>query len=349
MNRGAKMRAYHLEAFGKVEGIVLRDDAAARPVPAGPTGIVVRVRAASLNKRDLLILHERYPLAAVPGVVPLSDGAGEVVAVGEAVTRFAVGDRVSCAYFPRWHDGRISPDFFDQPGCTLDGMLTEYAVLDEQWVVRVPDHLTWEEAATLPCAAVTAWNALTGADAGPPLPGRSVLTLGTGPVALFAVQFAKLLGCRVVSTTSSEEKADRLKALGADAVVNYARIPEWGAEVRELTDGGADLVVETGGPDTIEQSVRASSLHGEIALLTTGSATRAGIEISHAAYASSLATIRRVFVGSRAQFEAMNRAVAAHELHPVVDRVLPFEEAQAAYRGYAADSPFGKVVIRVGA
>ncbi|MCY0929546.1 NAD(P)-dependent alcohol dehydrogenase [Streptomyces sp. H27-H1] len=342
------MRAYHLETFGKIEGIVLRDGGGPRPAPAGPTGIVVRVRAASLNRRDLLILHERYPLSAAPGVIPLSDGAGEVVAVGEAVTRFAIGDRVSCAYFPHWRDGRITPELVAQPGCTFDGMLAEYAVLDEQWAVRVPDHLTWEEAATLPCAAVTAWNALTGGEGGAPPAGRSVLTLGTGPVALFAVQFAKLLGCRVVSTTSGEEKEERLRALGADAVVNYVRTPQWGSTVRELTGGGADLVVETGGPDTIEESVRASSLYGQIALLITASAAKSGIEISHEAYASSLATIRRVFAGSRTQFESMNTAIAAHGLRPVLDRVLPFEEAHEAYRGYAEDAPFGKVVIRVG-
>ncbi|MBP0932995.1 MULTISPECIES: zinc-dependent alcohol dehydrogenase family protein [Streptomyces] len=341
------MRSYHLESFGAVEGIVLRDRGGPRPEPAGPTGIVVALRAASLNKRDLLILERRYPLPAAPGVVPLSDGAGEVVAVGEAVTRFAVGDRVSCTYFPRWRGGRITPDAVDQPGCTLDGMLAEYASLDEEWAVRVPDHLTWEEAATLPCAGVTAWHALTGGEAVGP--GRCVLTLGTGPVALFAVQFAKLLGCRVVATTSDERKEDRLKALGADAVVNYRRTPHWSRSVRELTDGlGADLVVETGGPDTIEQSVRASALYGQIALLTTGTAERPGIEISHAAYASSLATIRRVFVGSRSRFEDMNRAVSAHGLRPVIDRVLPFEEAHRAYREYAAGGAFGKVVIGIG-
>ncbi|MFE2144005.1 NAD(P)-dependent alcohol dehydrogenase [Streptomyces sp. NPDC059456] len=340
------MRSYHLEAFGDIEGIVPRDSGGSRPEPTGPTAIVVAVRAASLNKRDLLILDRSYPLPAVPGVVPLSDGAGEVVAVGEAVTRFAVGDRVSCAYFPRWRTGRITPDAFDQPGCTLDGMLTEYAVLDEQWAVRVPDHLTWEEAAALPCAGVTAWSALTGGE--PLLPGQSVLTLGTGPVALFAVQFAKLLGCRVVSTTSSADKADRLKALGADEVVDYRRTPDWGRAVRELTGGlGADLVVETGGPETVEQSVRASALYGQIALLTTAAPGKAGIAISNAAYASSLATIRRVFVGSRTRFEDMNRAVAAHGMRPVIDRVHPFEEARRAYREYATDAPFGKVVISI--
>ncbi|MFB6807997.1 NAD(P)-dependent alcohol dehydrogenase [Streptomyces sp. NPDC056387] len=225
-------------------------------------------------------------------------------------------------------------------------MLTEYAVLDEQWAVRVPDHLTWEEAATLPCAGVTAWSALTGGE--PLLPGQTVLTLGTGPVALFALQFAKLLGCRVVSTTSSGARADRLKALGADEVVDYRRTPDWGQAVRELTGGlGADLVVETGGPETVEQSVRACALYGQIALLTTAGAGKAGIEISNAAYASSLATIRRVFVGSRTRFEDMNRAVAAHLVRPVIDRVHPFEEARTAYREYATDAPFGKVVIGI--
>ncbi|MFC9294847.1 NAD(P)-dependent alcohol dehydrogenase [Streptomyces sp. NPDC057011] len=340
------MRAYHLETFGDIDGIVLRDSGPAIPEPAGPNDIVVAVKAASLNRRDLMILHGRYPLPAVPGVVALSDGAGEVVAVGDAVTRFAVGDRVAGTYFPRWHSGRITPEAIDQPGCTLDGMLAQYAVLDEQSAVRVPAHLTWEEAATLPCAAVTAWSSLTGGE--PLLPGQTVLTLGTGPVALFAVQFAKLMGCRVVSTTSDGGKADRLKALGADAVVDYVRHPEWGAKVKELTEGrGADLVVETGGPQTIEQSVRAASLYGHIALLITGSARTSGIEVSNAAYASSLATIRRVFVGSRARFEDMNRAVAAHELRPVIGRVHSFEETHAAYRGYADDAPFGKVVIRV--
>ncbi|MFD9722847.1 NAD(P)-dependent alcohol dehydrogenase [Streptomyces sp. NPDC059072] len=341
------MRAYHLESFGDIDGIVLREHGPAVPEPAGPTDIVVAVRAASLNRRDLMILHGRYPLPAVPGVVALSDGAGEVVAVGEAVTRFAVGDRVSSSYFPRWRTGRITPDAIDQPGCTIDGMLAEYAVLDEQWAVAVPAHLTWEEAATLPCAALTAWSALTGGEA--LLPGQTVLTLGTGPVALFAVQFAKSMGLRVVSTTSDEEKADRLKALGADAVVDYRRHPEWSTQVREATDGlGADLVVETGGPDTIEQSLRASALYGQIALLITGSARKPGIEVSNEAYASSLATIRREFVGSRERFEAMNRAVTAHGLRPQIGRVHSFEEVHTAYRNHAVDPPFGKVVISLG-
>ncbi|MFE9805834.1 NAD(P)-dependent alcohol dehydrogenase [Streptomyces sp. NPDC005548] len=337
------MRAYHLETPGTVDGIVAREQA--RPEP-GPRDILVRIRAASLNKRDLLILNGTYPLKAVPDVIPVSDGAGEVVAVGAEVTRFAVGDRVVGTYFPNWLDGRITPDRFDQPGATLDGMLTEYARLDEEAAVRVPDHLTWEEAACLPCAGVTAWHCLTGGE--PLAPGRTVLTLGTGALSLFVVRFAKMLGAEVVATTSSAEKADRLKALGADHVVNYAENPEWGLEVRELTGGrGADLVVETNGPETIEQSVRAAALYAEIVLLITGGPGRSGIEISNAAYAGSLATIRRVFVGSRAHFESMNRALRLHGARPVVDRVFGFGEVREAYRYYASGAAFGKVVVRV--
>lgn len=160
-------------------------------------------------------------------MIPVSDGAGEVVAVGAEVTRFAVGDRVAGTYFPNWLDGRITPDRFDQPGATLDGMLTEYARLDQEAAVRVPDHLTWEEAACLPCAGVTAWHSLTGGEA--LAPGHTVLTLGTGALSLFVVRFAKMLGAEVVATTSSPAKADRLRALGADHVVDYAAHPEWGS------------------------------------------------------------------------------------------------------------------------
>ncbi|MEU6259133.1 NAD(P)-dependent alcohol dehydrogenase [Streptomyces sp. NPDC047043] len=339
------MRSYHLETPGTVEGIVPRDTA--EPPEPGPHDILVRIHAVSLNKRDLLILNGSYPLKAAPDVIPVSDGAGEVVAVGAEVTRFSVGDRVTGTYFPRWLDGRITPALIDQPGATLPGMLTEYALIDQEAAVRIPDHLGWEEAACLPCAGVTAWNALTGGG-DPPLPGETVLTLGTGALALFAVQFAKLLGAEVVATTSSPAKAERLKTLGADHVVNYVESPEWAADVRQLTGGrGADLIVETGGPDTIEQSVRASALYGRIALVAANSPRRPSLEITTDALASSLITMRRLFVGSRTHFEQMNRAIALHGLHPVVDRVFPYDDVHAAYRYYATGAAFGKVVIRV--
>ncbi|MCI3270102.1 zinc-dependent alcohol dehydrogenase family protein [Streptomyces cylindrosporus] len=338
------MRTYHLETPGTVEGITLRDTPG--PPDPGPHDIVVRVHAVSLNKRDLLILNGTYPLKAAPGVTPVSDGAGEVVAVGERVTRFRTGDRVTSTYFPRWLDGRISPALIDQPGVTLPGMLAEYVRLDETAAVAAPDHLTWEEAACLPCAGVTAWNALTGAE--PVLPGETVLTLGTGPLALFAVQFAKTLGARVVATTSSPEKAERLKSLGADHVLNHTENPTWSAAVRELTGGrGADLVVETGGPDTIEQSVRATALYGRIALVAANSPHQATMQITTDALASSLLTMRRLFVGSRGHFEQMNRAISLHGIRPVIDRVFSYDGVHAAYRHYASGAAFGKVVIRL--
>ncbi|MES0041512.1 NAD(P)-dependent alcohol dehydrogenase [Mesorhizobium sp. M0091] len=248
------MRSYRLEGFGGTESLAMRDEARTEPKPHE---IVVRVRAASLNRRDTMILGGTYPLPARQGIVPLSDGAGDVVAIGDAVTRFAVGDRVTGSYFARWIDGRINAGLIDQLGCTLDGMLTEFAVLDEQWAARLPDHLSWHEAATLTCAGVTAWNAVTGTRI--PKPGQWVLTIGSGGVSLFALQFAKLLGCRVVAITSRAEKADRLRALGADLVVSSTDIPEWGGWAREQT-GGIDLVVETGGPATFAQSLIASTL-----------------------------------------------------------------------------------------
>lgn len=338
------MRAYRLAADEHGHAFALREEA--DPAP-GPTEILVRIRAASLNRRDLMILAGTYPLPARPGIVPLSDGAGEVVAVGGAVTRFRIGDRVTGAYFPRWRDGRLTPDRADQLGCTLDGMLADHAVLDEQWAVGVPDHLTWEEAACLTCAGVTAWNAVTGGE--PPVAGQTVLTLGTGGVALFAIQFARLLGCRVIAVTSRAAKAGQLRALGAEHVIDRTDIPAWGAAVRDLTGGeGVDRVVETVGPATLEQSLIASARYGQIMLLITRGDGRPRIEIAGEAWARSLATIRRLFVGNRADLEAMNRAVAAHRLRPVIDRVFAFEEAHAAYAHAQRGDLFGKVVIRGG-
>lgn len=310
----------------------------------GPNDILVRVKAASVNKRDLFIQAGTYPIPSRPGVVPLSDGAGEVVAVGKSVKRFAIGDRVAGTYFARWKSGPISYEVFDQLGCTLDGLLAEYALLGEEWAVHVPEHLTWQEAATLPCAGVTAWNSLVGPV--PVVAGQTVLVLGSGGVSIFALQLAKALGARVVATTSSDEKGDRLKSLGADAVVNYSRDADWGRTVRALTGGvGVDLVVETFGPDTIEQSMRAVSLHGQVMLLIARGLHKPNIEISAQAYGASMATIRRVFVGNRDSFEAMNRCITQHQIRPVVERVFPFSQAQQAYDHFALGQSFGKVVV----
>ncbi|MFE9423509.1 NAD(P)-dependent alcohol dehydrogenase [Kitasatospora sp. NPDC006697] len=338
------MRSYHLTGAGEPEqSLRLRE----HPIPEpGPTGLLVRVRAAALNRRDELILHDRYPLPSRPEVVPLSDGAGEVVAVGARVTRFRVGDRVVGSYWPRWTGGRLSTHLYDQLGNTVDGMLTEYAVLDQEWAVGVPDSLSWTEAATLPCAAVTAWTSLTG---GRGLrPGGTVLTLGSGGVSLFALQLAKAMGCRVICTTSAPEKAERLLALGADEVIDYRVEPEWSGRARELTGGeGADLVVETVGPATFEQSMRSAGLHGEV-VFVGGSAVEPELRIATATYARTMATVRRVFVGSRADLADLVRAVAVTGIRPVIDSVFPFEQAREAYRHYLSGGSFGKVVIAIG-
>lgn len=333
------MRSYRLEGSGGTECLMMRDEVQPEPKPHE---IVVSVRATSLNRRDTMILNGTYPLPPCQGIVPLSDGAGEVVAIGDAVTRFAVGDRVTGSYFARWIDGRINAGLIDQLGCTLDGMLAEYAVLDEQWAARLPDHLDWHEAATLTCAGLTAWNAVTGA--GIPKPGQWVLVIGSGGVSLFALQFAKLLGCRVVAVTSRAEKADRLRARGADLVISSTDTPEWGSSVREQT-GGIDLAVETGGPATFAQSLIASTLYGHIVLLTLQDAKGGSIQLPAALYQRSLATISRLFVGSRTNLEAMLRAVAQHRLKPVIDKVFPFTEAGDAYRYFQQGDVFGKVVI----
>ncbi|MGO4639395.1 NAD(P)-dependent alcohol dehydrogenase [Mesorhizobium sp. 2RAF45] len=333
------MRSYRLDGAGGTECLMMRDEPEPRPKPHE---IVVRVRAASLNRRDTMILNGTYPLTPRQGIVPLSDGAGDVVAIGDAVTRFAVGDRVTGSYFARWIDGHINAGLIDQLGCTLDGMLAEYAVLDEQWAARLPDHLDWHEAATLSCAGVTAWNAVT--SAGIPKPGQWVLVIGSGGVSLFALQFAKLLGCRVAAVTSRAEKADRLRALGADLVISTSDMAEWGGAVRDQT-GGIDLVVETGGPATFAQSLIASTLYGHIVLLTLQDAKGGSIQIPAALYQRSLATISRLFVGNRSNLEAMLRAVSQHRLWPVIDKVFAFTEARDAYRYFQQGDVFGKVVV----
>ncbi|HEY1177229.1 MAG TPA: NAD(P)-dependent alcohol dehydrogenase, partial [Phytomonospora sp.] len=323
------MRSYHVDSFDG-RGFVLREHDVPEP---GPGQILVRVRAASFNKRDHLIVAGRYPLPPRPGVVALSDGAGEVVATGDGVTRFGTGDRVVGSYWNRWHGGRFEASMLDQLGCTRDGMLTEYALLDEGAAVAVPAHLSWAEAATLPCAGVTAWTSITG---GTPLPDdATVVTLGTGGVSLYAVQIAKALGYRAIATTSSPEKAARVGDLGADGVVDYRDNPQWSAGIRELTGGmGADVIVDTAGPDTVAESIRAASLYGQVVLLTTQSATREDVTVPGAAWAQTTAGIRRVFVGSRTDLEDLAKLVESAGIHPVVDGVYGFDDVPAAWEHY---------------
>jgi len=287
------------------------------------------------------VLRGQYLLPVKPDVIPVSDGAGQVIAVGPGVQRVRPGDRVTAALFPQWLDGPLEPAYLPQLGGSLDGMLTEVAVLPEQALVPVPGHLSYAEAATLPCAAVTAWNALTGDGLGLQ-PGHTVLTTGSGGVSLFAVQLAKLLGAKVIATTGQADKEQRLRDLGADAVVNYRAVPDWHTAVRDITNGrGVDRVVDTAG--TLEQSLKSLAINGHVAFV--GSRSGDWPPLDPRLVFGVAATIRAVAVGSYAQFSQLNEIIAAHQLRPVIDRVFPFEEAGAAFRYYESASPFGKVII----
>jgi NADPH:quinone reductase-like Zn-dependent oxidoreductase len=334
------MKSYHVNLGAGIDGLVLREQSQPKP---GPHQVLMRVRAASLNFRDIMIIQRgRYPLPVKPDVIPVSDGAGEVIAVGESVTRVKAGDRIAGSVFPHWLDVPFGWEYSAQLGGSLDGMLTEFALLPEDAAVHIPAHLSFEEAATLPCAAVTAWNALCG---GAPLrPGQTVLTLGSGGVSLFALQFAKLFGARVIATTSSDDKAARLKELGADTVINYRSAPDWHVKARELSGGrGVDLVVEVGGAGTLERSLRSVAAEGQISLVGWLANEVSTIDIN--AFSSMVGTIRRIAVGSRAQFISMNSAITAHRLKPVIDRVFPFHRLAEALRYYDAGNYFGKVVV----
>ncbi|MCI4063865.1 NAD(P)-dependent alcohol dehydrogenase [Micromonospora sp. R77] len=330
------MRSFHVDSGAGIAGLAVREHE--RPTP-GPGEVLVAVRAVSLSFRELMILRGTYVLPVRPDVVPVSDGVGVVVARGPGVDRPAEGERVAAAVFPYWRDGPLEPAYLAQLGGSLDGMLTEYAVLPAAALVPVPTHLSDEEAATLPCAAVTAWNALEGVRA-----GDVVLTLGSGGVSLFAVQFARLLGARVIATTGDPGKAARLAGLGAGDVVDRRTYPEWQLRVRALTDGrGVDRVVDVVGD--LDRSLRSVALAGQVACVGFRSGERPAVD-SGLLFAAG-ATVRPIAIGSRAHFVAMNRAIEANGLRPVIARVFPFDEAEAAFRHYESADPFGKVVITV--
>lgn len=337
------MKAYEIETGGaSLDALhrVERND----PEP-GPGEVLVRVRAAALNARDQAVVAGRYRGQAVQRpTIPLSDGAGDVVAVGSGVSRFAVGDRVAGMFFQGWIDGRFRPEYGSRSlGSPLDGMLAESVVLDQDGLVKVPSNLDFDQAATLPCAAVTAWHALMAW--GAVRPGETVLAIGTGGVSIFALQFAKAAGARVVITSSSDEKLERARALGADETVNYRATPEWEREVLRLTDGrGADRVVEVGGA-TLPQSLAALAFGGRIHL--AGFVSGREFSMAAPAFVGKNATLESVNVGSGTMFEAMNHAIDQNGIVPVVDRVFGFDDAMEAYRYQVSDALFGKVVISI--
>lgn len=314
-----------------------------RPVPQVRRGeIMVRVKAASLNYRDLAILEQKYmPTLPLP-YVPASDACGEVVEIGEEVTRFKVGDRVCPHYIQGWHDGMPTQEQRTRRtlGAPLTGVLQEYVVVPAEDAVRVPEHLSDAEAATLPIAALTAWSTLA---EGGLKAGDHVLVQGTGGVALFALQFAKLAGASVVATSSSDEKLARVRELGADAIVNYRKKHDWQVAVREATHGrGVDIVVETGGA-TLPQSLACTTFGGFVGVVGFIAGYDAAVPIR--ALIGPMLRVQGIAVGSRARFEAMNRAIANHRMKPVVDSTFALDKAADAFRHMKAGKHFGKIVL----
>ena len=316
-----------------------------RPTPQpGPGEVLMRVRATALNYRDLALIKGGLARMMKLPLIPLSDGAGDVVETGPGVTTFKKGDRVAAIFTQCWLAGPPTAGMYSTSlGGGIDGMLAEYVVLREDGFVRIPAYMTYEEAASLPCAAVTAWNALV--TEGHLKSGDSVLVMGTGGVSIFALQFAKMHGARVIATSSSDAKLARLKELGASDVINYKTTPEWDQAVLDLTDGlGVDHVVEIGGAGTLPRSINAVKTGGIVSLI--GILSGAG-QIDPMTLLFKNARIQGILVGSREMFEGMNRAMAVNQVHPVIDKIFPFEQAREAYRHLASGAHFGKVCIAI--
>ena len=335
------MRSYQISEFG-IDNLQIVEQDVPRPREGE---ILVKMSAASLNYRDVMVASGTYnPRMRMPAI-PLSDGAGEIIETGPGVSKWKVGDRICSTVIPGWRDGGPSAATAKTAmgAGGINGVLREHAVFGEDGVVAVPDHLDFEQAASLPCAAVTAWHALV--VSGRVEPGDTVLTLGTGGVSVFAIQFAKALGARVISTSSSDEKLERVKALGADETINYRQTSDWEKRVLELTDGlGADHVIEVGGTGTLTRSVKAVRTGGHIALI--GALDMEG-EFNPIPVFMKAIRMQGIFVGSREMFEDMNALILQKEISPVIDKTFPFEEAREALRYMRSGSHFGKIVVRI--
>jgi NADPH:quinone reductase-like Zn-dependent oxidoreductase len=335
------MRYFCIEKELGIDALQLKEKDVPRP---GYGQVLVRIRAVSLNYRDLLVISGSYSRHLPLPLIPLSDGAGEVVEVGAGVSRWLPGDRVAGTFFQDWEGGGLTEDVPKSAlGGAIDGVLSEYALFRERGLVRVPAIFTFEEGATLPCAGLTAWNAL---QSGNFACGQSALTLGTGGVSLFALQFARAGGGRVIATTGSEAKMERLRELGAGDVINYKTEPEWEKRVLELTGRrGVDLVVEVGGAGTLGKSLKAVRPGGQISLIGVLSGSTG--EVNPLPAVMKNIRIQGIYVGSREMFEAMTRAIVLNDIHPVIDRVIAFAEAKEAYRYLQSGAHFGKVVIAI--
>lgn len=335
------MKAWRIPAFG-IDRLSLDEVPAPRP---GPGQVLVEVHAVSLNYRDLMTVKGTYNPKLQPNRIPCSDGAGTIAAIGEGVTQVAVGDRVAGTFFQRWIEGDPAPEKFKGAlGGDIDGTLAQQIVLSENGVVPFPEHLSFEEAATLPCAGVTAWNAVVTASR--VKSGDTVLVQGTGGVSCFALQFGKALGARVLGTSSSATKLHRAASLGLDAGHNYRDDPEWARWAVSQTAGrGVDLTVEVGGAGTFQQSMAATRTGGVIAQIGVLSGREQPLAITSILH--KLLHIQGIYVGSRQHFLEMNRAIRQVRLRPVIDRVFPFSEVREAFTTMENASHFGKIVVSV--
>jgi len=336
------MRAWEIVSDGGIDALRLSE----RPVPEpGPGEVRVRIRANSINYRDLATIEDPVARKLPYPTVPNSDGAGEVTAVGPDVTSVKVGDRVASCFFQDWEAGECSVEAMQSAlGGARQGVLAEQVILAERGVVPIPAHLDFAEAATLPCAALTAWHALT--EPRPVVAGETVLLLGTGGVSVFAQQFCTMMGARTIVTSSSDDKLARMRGLGAEGTVNYRSEPDWAKALLAMTGGaGVDRVVEVGGPGTLQKSIAATRVGGTVALI--GILTGAGGQVIPTDIMRKSITLRGIYVGPRRMFAAMNRAIAAHGLRPVIDRRFAFDDALEAYRTMRSARHFGKIVIDV--
>ena len=335
------MKQYQLARPGSIDGLEVVD--VPKPM-AGPGQALIRIRAASLNYRDLLTVCGAYGGATRARLVPLSDGAGEIETVGPGTSLVGAGDRVCPIFSPSWIGGALREHLVTKAlGGSLDGVLSEYVVVPESALVRIPDHLSFEEAATLPCAGLTAWHSLVAC--GRVTAGDVVLIQGTGGVSIFALQFAKLLGARVIGTSSSDDKLRRARDLGLDEAINYRTRLEWQEDVLSLTERrGVDHVVEVGGAGTLGRSLQAVRMGGTIGLIgvLTGRA-----EIDPTAILRRRVGLKGISVGSREMFEDMNRAIEQHAMRPVIDEVFRFDQTKEALHHLQGASHFGKIVIRL--
>ena len=334
------MKLYEVKGNG-IDGLTLAE----RPEPKPGYGqVLIKVHATALNYRDWIVAQGNYS-GQKSALIPMSDGAGDVVAIGEGVTQIKVGDRVAGIFFQDWLAGKINQNIMKSDlGGGIDGMLAEYITLNQNGVVLLPSHLSYEEGATLPCAAVTAWHALT--TQGSIEAGETVLLLGTGGVSTFALKFAKLSGAKVIITSSSDKKLEQAKTLGADETINYKTTPNWEEEVYRLTNSmGVDCVIEVGGAGTLAKSIKSVRYGGTISLI--GVLSGAGGEINPQPILGKSIALQGIYVGSREMFEAMNKAIAHHQLKPAIDRVFDFAGVKEAYQYLKSGSHFGKIVIRL--